>query len=297
MSLAFGYNKTYQKNGGHNMRILISSDSVADLPKELLQANNIPIIPLPITLGENTYLDGLEVTPDVIFEFVEKHKILPKTSAINEFTYKTFFNKNLKEYDAIVHLTISSKLSLCYENAVAAAKDLEQVFVVDTKTLSSGIGALLLKACALRDKGKTPEQIVQTLNTLKQNVHASFIIEKLEFLHKGGRCSSVQLLGANLLKIHPSILNTNGKLDMYKKYKGKMIEVVKTYVMDTLAENPNPDNDYVFITNTASPEMVQLATELLQKHSNFKHICNTPASSTITSHCGKNTLGLLFLNK
>lgn len=279
------------------MKILISSDSVADLPKELLEKYNIPILPLPITLGKETFLDGVEVTPERIFEFVEQHQILPKTSAINEFTYETFFKEQLKEYDAIVHFTISSKLSLCYENAYSVAKNLDNVFVVDTKNLSSGIGVLLLHACEMRENKKTATEIVEAMEEMKSRVHASFIIEKLDFLHKGGRCSSLQLLGANLLKIHPSILSTNGKLDMHKKYKGKMNDVVTSYILDTLKENPNYDPEFVFLTHTATPEMLDIATKALKEHSRFKNIYPTPASSTITSHCGKNTLGILFLNK
>lgn len=291
------YTSISQTQGGQRMKILISSDSVADLPKSEFEAQNIPIIPLPITLGEQTFLDGVEVTPEIIFSFVEEKKILPKTSAVNQFTYHEFFEKYSKEYDAIVHLTISHKLSLCHENAKQAASEFENVYVVDTLTLSSGIGLLLLHAARLREEGKTPEEIVSDLERTKQLVQASFVIETLDFLHKGGRCSGLQLLGANLLKIHPSIKCTNGKLDMHKKYKGKMGDIIASYIEDTLKENPNYDPANVVITHTASDELVEQAKQILQEKSNFKNILVSQASGTITSHCGPNTLGILFLNK
>ncbi len=280
------------------MKILISTDSVSDLTPELLTKHNIPVLPLPITLGNDTFLDGKEVTPEIIFDFVEKNKILPKTSAINEFTYSQFFETELKNYDAIVHFTISSKLSLCYENAVAAAKHFEHVHVVDTQTLSSGIALLILKAVAMREKGKTAQDIVLEMEKLKKHVQATFVIETLDYLHKGGRCSGLQLLGANLLKLHPSIKVLNGKLEVHKKYKGKMTEVVENYIADTLKEFPNYDDSMVFVTHVgANQDLLNAAQTTLQKHGKFKQIVFTKASGTITSHCGKNTIGVLYITK
>lgn len=182
------------------MKILISSDSICDLPQDIIDKNNIKLISLPITLGENTYLDGVEVTPEVIFDFVDTHKILPKTSAINEYTYSTFFEEQLKFYDEIVHFTISSKMSLCYDNAIKASNNLPNVHVIDSTTLSSGTGLLILHAINLREQGASAKEIVEKIEEMKHKVHASFVIEKLDFLYKGGRCSSLQMLGANLLK-------------------------------------------------------------------------------------------------
>lgn len=279
------------------MKILISSDSLCDLPKSELKKHNIEILSIPITLGNEIFLDGVEITPEKIFEYVEKNKTLPKTSAINEYTYREFFENHLKNYEAIIHFTISSKMSLCYENAKKASEGLENVFVIDSTTLTSGIGLLILKACELREKGKTVNEIVNYINSQKQNPQVSFVIETLEFLHKGGRCSSLQFFGANLLKLRPSIKCVDGKLEVNKKYKGKMTDVVESYILDTLKENPNYDNSYVFITHTASDEILQKAEETLKQLANFKQIFKVKASSTITTHCGKNTLGIIYLNK
>lgn len=278
------------------MKILISSDSICDLPQDIIDKNNIKLISLPITLGENTYLDGVEVTPEVIFDFVDTHKILPKTSAINEYTYSTFFEEQLKSYDEIVHFTISSKMSLCYDNAIKASNNLPNVHVIDSTTLSSGTGLLILHAINLREQGASAKEIVEKIEEMKHKVHASFVIEKLDFLYKGGRCSSLQMLGANLLKIRPSILIVDGALSVHKKYKGKMSEVVRNFVIDTLKDNPSYDKATCFITySSATPDMLQAAYETLQEFGNFENIMESRAGGTITSHCGKNTLGVLFI--
>lgn len=278
------------------MKILISSDSICDLPQDILNKHDIKIIPLPITLGENTYLDGVEVTPEIIFNFVDTHKILPKTSAINEYTYTAFFEEYLKNYDKIIHFTISSKVSMCYENAEKSARNFSNVQVINSNTLSTGTGLLIMKAVNMREEGATAEEIVEKIEELKNDVYACFVIEKLDFLHKGGRCSSLQMLGANLLKIRPSILVENGALAVHKKYKGKMSEVVKNFVTDTLKESLTYDKTTCFLTySSATPEMLQAAHEVLGELGGFENIIESRAGATITSHCGRNTLGVIYL--
>ncbi len=280
------------------MKILISTDSAADLTKEIIEKNNIKTIPLPITLGKDTFLDGVEITPEKIFEFVEEHKILPKTSAINEFTYDTFFSENTKLYDAIVHFTISSEVSCCFQNAEIASKKFDNVFVIDTQTLSTGVALHILYALKLREKGLTAKEIYDKTIERLSKVQATFVIEKLDYLHKGGRCSGLQMFGANILKLRPSIIVKDGKLHVHKKYKGKMHDVVEEFILETLKENPNYDKETCFLTySSATDEMLQKARETLKQNSNFKNIIEARTGATITSHCGKNTLGILFFNK
>ena len=279
------------------MKILISSDSVCDLSTDIINENKIKILSLPITLGDKEYTDSINITPQQIFEYVQKNKVLPKTSAINEFVYNEFFSENLKDNDAIIHFTISSDISSCYNNAVKASNNFKNVFIVDSKTLSSGVGLLILYACNLKNKGLSAAEIFKKVEARKQYVQASFVIERLDYLYKGGRCSSLQLLGANILKIRPSILLKNGKMGMHKKYRGKMPDVVRDYCLDTLKEFNNYDNTMCFITySSATPEMIESAKKVLSEHANFKTIYETTAGCTVTSHCGENTLGILYFN-
>lgn len=279
------------------MKVLISTDNVCDMPPQLIEKFNIKFLSLPVTLGDEI-VDSSKIDNEFIFKFVEKNKILPKTSAINEFTYAEFFKKQRKHYDQIVHLTISSKMSLCYDNAKKAAEQIEGVFVLDTATLSSGIAVLVIEAALMREKGKTAPEIMEHLKQLRDKVQVSFVIEKLNYLHKGGRCSGVQRLGANLLKLRPSIVSKNGKLVVHKKYKGKMDEVVKNYVLDTLREHPSRVGDGAFVTYSSATEgMLAAAEEALREEGGFENIYRVRASATITSHCGENTLGVIFLKK
>ncbi len=280
------------------MKIIITSDSVCDLPNELLEKNQIDILPITITLGDKEYVNSTELTSNDIFEFVKKTKILPKTSAINEYQYTEFFESRLAEDVAIIHFVISSDISSCYNNAVSAAKKLQNVYIIDSKNLSTGVGLQVLYACSLRDSGLSAVEIVEKVEARKNKVQASFVVERLDYLHKGGRCSSVQLLGANLLKIRPSIKLADGKMGMHKKYRGKMPEVIKDYCNDTLTEFSNYDNEVCFLTfSSATPEMIEAAKDVLKSKANFKNIYLSTAGCTVTSHCGENTLGILYYTK
>ena len=279
------------------MKIAITCDSVCDLSKEQLLENNIKILPLTINLGDDSYQDGVDITPDKIFEYVATTKQLPKTSANNEFQYSEFFEEQLKECDALIHFTIGSDISACYNNAAKASKNFENVKVIDSKNLSTGIGLLVLYACKLRDDGKSFEEIVQKVTARVPHVQASFVVERLDYLHKGGRCSAVALLGANILKIRPSIMVENGKMGVHKKYRGKMESVIAEYVKDTLTEFKNYDNTMCFLTYTsATPEMIAAAKKAISENAAFKAVYETTAGSTVTSHCGEHTLGILYFN-
>ena len=277
------------------MKIAITAESTIDLPKELLCKYEIKTIPFSVILGDNEYKDG-EITSSDIFKFVEVKKILPKTSAINEAQYTEFFEETLKDYDAIVHFCLSSEISSACRNAKLAAENLKSVYIVDTSSLSTGIALLAIYGRELSNSGKNAEEIATLCEERTKDVQASFVVKKLDYLHKGGRCSSIALLGANLLQIRPEIVLNNGKMISAKKYMGKMEKVIEKYCRDVLAENQNPDKKYAFVTyTTATDEMVAIAKSALQS-AGFETIYETKAGATITSHCGENTLGILFLN-
>lgn len=279
------------------MKIAITCDSVCDLSQELIKQNNISILPISIILGDETFSDGVNINSQKIFDYVAKNKQLPKTSAINEFQYAEFFKEHLGGVDALIHFTISSDMSSCFNNAKKAASTLKNVYVIDSRNLSTGVGLQVLYACMLRDKGEKPENIVKKVEARKQFVQASFVVERLDYLYKGGRCSALQLLGANLLKIRPSIIVKNGKMDVHKKYRGKMKDVVKDYIKDTLNEFNTYDKSICFITySSATEDMVEAAKSTLKEFANFENVYITTAGATVTSHCGENTLGILYFN-
>lgn len=279
------------------MKIAITCDSVCDLSQELIKQNNISILPISIILGDETFSDGVNINSQKIFDYVAKNKQLPKTSAINEFQYAEFFKEHLDGVDALIHFTISSDMSSCFNNAKKAASTLKNVYVIDSRNLSTGVGLQVLYACKLRDKGEKPENIVKKVEARKQFVQASFVVERLDYLYKGGRCSALQLLGANLLKIRPSIIVKNGKMDVHKKYRGKMKDVVKDYIKDTLNEFNTYDKSICFITySSATEDMVEAAKSTLKEFANFENVYITTAGATVTSHCGENTLGILYFN-
>ena len=278
------------------MKIAISTESVVDLTPELKEKYDISVIPYTVILGDKEYTDGVDITPQQIFEFVDKNKVLPKTTAINEFAYKEYFEKLLKDYDAVVHICLSSKITSACGNAISASKQLENVFVVDSLSLSTGIALLAIYARELANKGLEAEDVYKKVSERVPNVQASFVIKKLDYLHKGGRCSSIALLGANLMQIRPQIILKQGSMGVHKKYLGNMNKVISKYCKDTLDEFNNPDLSIGFVTyTTATPEMIDAAKTAL-KERGFKNIYETTAGATITSHCGENTLGILYIN-
>lgn len=277
------------------MKIAISSESTCDLSKELLRKYDISIIPYCVILGEEILTDD-ENTPKKIFEYVEKTGQLPKTSAINCETYKEYFENLLKQYDAIIHITLSGGITSAVDNAKKVASSMKNVFIIDSRSLSSGIGLLAIYARTLVNNGLTPSEIVEKVNSRVPYVQASFVVEKLDFLYKGGRCNALAMFGANLLKLRPQIILKDGLMSPNKKYMGKMDSVISSYCKDTLEKFNNPDKEIAFITHTtATPEMVANAKKALEE-AGFKNIYETTAGGTITSHCGKNVLGILYIN-
>lgn len=278
------------------MKIGITSDSTCDL-SHLVKERNIEIMSLKVNLDMEEYYDGINITPEDIFAFVEKTKILPKTSAPSVFDYQEFFKKQLETYDEIIHFNISSHCSVSHNNAKTAAQDFEnKVHVIDSLALSTGQGLLVLKAADMRDEGKEVDEIVETVLSLREKVNTSFVPDCLDYLHKGGRVSSLTLYGANILKIHPQILMQDGKLVPGKKYRGKMEVCLKQYVDDLKNLYQSYDKTRCFVTHSmVDKEIVDMVKEKVKESFSFDKIEETTAGSIVTSHCGKGTLGVLFI--
>ena len=278
------------------MKIAISAESTLDLSKELIKQYDVHVIPFTVLLGEDAYLDG-EINSQDIFDYVEKNKVLPRTSAINEFQYREYFNSVFEEgYDAIIHFSLSSEISTSYSQALNASKKCENVYIIDSRSLSTGIALEVIYASKLAKKGLKPQEIVEKVNARVPYVQASFVIQTLEYLHKGGRCSGLARFGAAILRIKPQIIVSDGKMAPAKKYIGRKSQVVAAYCRDTLEQFANPDLSVAFVTHTlATPEMVAVAIDALRKRG-FKTIYETKAGATITSHCGPQTIGILFIN-
>ena len=278
------------------MKIAISAESTLDLSKELIKEYDVQVIPFTVYLGEDAYLDG-DINSQDIFDYVAKTKILPRTSAVNEFQYHEYFQGVLdKGYDAVIHFSLSSEISASCSQAMNAAKKMDNVYVVDSRSLSTGIALEVIYAAKLAKKGLQPEEIVKKVSARIPYVQASFVIQTLEYLHKGGRCSGLLRFGAAILRIKPQIIVSDGKMAPAKKYIGRKSQVIEAYCRDTLEQFSNPDLSVAFVTHTlATPEMVAVAIEALRKRG-FKTIYETKAGATITSHCGPQTLGILFIN-
>ena len=278
------------------MKIAISAESTLDLSKELIQQYDIHVIPFTVLLGETAYQDG-EISSQDIFDYVAKTKVLPRTSAINQFQYKEYFKSLLDEgYEAIIHFSLSSEISAAYSQAVEASKKLENVYVIDSRSLSTGIALEVIYAAKLAKKGIEAREIVDKVSARVPYVQASFVIQTLEYLHKGGRCSGLARFSAAILRIKPQILVSDGKMAPGKKYFGRKTQVIAAYCRDVLEQFANPDLSIAFVTHTlATPDMVAVAIDALRKRG-FKTIYETKAGATITSHCGPQTLGILFIN-
>lgn len=246
-------------------------------------------------LKDQCFKDG-EICAEEIFAFVEKEKVLPKTNALNEFEYTEYFESLKKDYDAVIHICLSGEMSSSCNNAKRAAQSVGNVYIVDSRNLSTGIGLLVIYARELADMGLEPLEIQKRVQERTSAVQASFIVEKLDYLYKGGRCNSLALLGANLLKIRPRIVVKDGKMSSDKKYRGSMGSVIAKYGRELFEEFNTPDLSRVFITySSATEEMVAAAKEVVSELG-FKEVFETRAGATVTSHCGANTLGILYFN-
>ena len=277
------------------MKIAITSDSSCDLTQEQQERINLIKIPYKVILGDKEYLDGVNVNQNDIYEYVKQTKNLPKTSCINANEYEVFFREVLKSYDALIHINLSFGLSSAGNNAVIASNQIgtDKVKVIDSESLSSGVALLVMSCYDKILENKSLETIVEELEAEKKKVQASFVINTLSFLHKGGRCSSLELLGANILGIKPRITVKDGKMSVTKKYVGKINQVVVKYFNDIIKECP-PNKKRAYVTYS-SP--IPAKDELLQnlKEMGFEEVVECQASSTICCHCGPETLGVLYI--
>ena len=277
-------------------KIVIASDSTCDLSPELIEKYGVKILPLGVALGEHQYTDGVDIDPDFIYAHYEKTGVLPKTSAINIADCEDFFKKHTADGASVILFTISSDMSSTTNNARLAAESCERAYVVDSRNLSTGGGLLVIKACEMAAEGKSPEEIVETCNQLAPCVDASFIIDSLEFLYKGGRCSALAAFGANMLSLKPCSVVKDGKMGVGKKYRGKFGSVLPKYVADRLGDASDVIKDHIFITHAGCEQsVIDACCNEVRAIAPQAEIHITRAGCTISSHCGRNTLGVLFI--
>ena len=280
------------------MTYQIISDSTCDLSPEQIRKYNIKLMPLYVHLGDKDYRDGVDIHPDDIYAHVAAGGDLAATAAVNLADYVQVFSEYARRVDFVLHIDISSDFSCCYQNARLAAADYDNVYVVDSRNLSTGHGLVVLEAVRLAESGMPPEQIVEALNSLTARVRASFILDRLDYMKKGGRCSAVTMLGANLLRLRPCIQVKDGKMGVEKKYRGSFKKCVRDYITDRLAGRTDLDLRRVFITHSGvSPEIEALAVQTVRSLQPFEEVCVTRAGCTVSSHCGPGTLGVLFIEK
>lgn len=279
-------------------KVIISADSTCDLTPDVVAKYGILIDPMPILLGDRSCLDGVDVFQQDVFDYTNSTGQLPKTSAQNTAHYEEYFARLTEDGSSVIHFNISASMSGSYNAANMAALDMENVHVIDSINLSTGIGLLVIKAAEMAADGSPADQIVEYIERMKHRVDASFVIDTLVNLHKGGRCSTVALLGANALKLKPCIEVKNGAMAVVKKYRGKMGNVLLEYAKDRLADLQSVDPDRIFITHTCTqPDLVQPVREYVESLGYFNDIVETTAGCTVSAHCGPNTLGVLFVRK
>ena len=281
--------------------IKIISDSTCDLTKDLLEEYDISILPLHVILGEKDLLDGVTITPDEIYEWADANKTTPKTSAPSIEDAIELIKPYVDNGDEIIYFSISKEMSTSINVINLAADELEatdRIHVIDSANLSTGVGLLVLEAATMAREGMNANDIVAKIEELKPLVRASFVVDTLTYLHRGGRCSSVAALAGGVLKLHPKIVVEDGKMSATKKYRGKMDSVILSYAKEMEEDLKNAKTDRVFITHSGCDEaIIQSVYSYLEELNTFKEIIITRAGSVISSHCGYGTLGVLFISK
>ena len=280
------------------MKIKIISDSTCDLPQEVLEKYDISMMPLTVIKDGQQFTDGVNITPAEIFAHVAAGGDLCSTAAINIGEYEEFFAKYSKEYDGIIHINISSEFSSCHQNARLAAEDYDNVRVIDSRNLSTGQGLVVLKACELAADCDDLNEIEEQLNAFTEKVESSFLLDRLDYMVKGGRCSAAAALGANLLNLKPCIEVKNGKMGVVKKYRGNYAKCLSSYVKDRLAGRDDIDKGTLFVTRTpVSEECFRAVEETVAQYNDFETTYWNEAGCTVSCHCGPGTLGVLFVRK
>jgi len=278
------------------MNIKITVEASADCSAEVCKKYDIEVVPLPVYLKDEEYWDPVDITREDVFNFVETTKQLPRTAATPTHNYKAFFERILKSCDAVLHISFTSFGSANCQNSILAAKELKNVYVIDTLSMSAGIQMLAIKARELLNEGKSLKEVIKTIEKLKSKLKISFIVENLEYLKKGGRCTSLQLLGANIFRIKPSIALIDGKLTAGKKYRGRYNTAVKKHLEDFLERNPNLDKKRCFFGGARlSKEIINLAYQIFQ-NAGFKEINFFEVGITVACHCGPGTFGIIAID-
>lgn len=281
--------------------VKILADSTCDLSKDLVEKYDIRILPLHILLGEAEYEDGVDITPAEIFEWSDKNKATPKTSAVSIEQVSNAFTEELENASELVVFTISEDMSTTANICRMVADDMEasdSIHVIDSRNLSTGIGLSVIEAAIMAKEGKSGAEIVQKIDEIIPKVRASFVVDTLEYLHRGGRCSGLSALLGSAIKLHPRIVVTDGKMSSDKKYRGKMKFVTENYAKDLESALLQAKPDRVFITHTSNDrEVVENVRSYLQSLNIFDEILETRAGGVVSSHCGPGTLGVLFISK
>ena len=280
------------------MNIKILSDSTCDLPKEVLDKYNITMIPLTVIKGGKEYTDGVDITPAEIFAHVAAGGDLCSTAAINIGEYSELFKKYAKDYDAVIHINISAEFSSCHQNARLAAADFDNIRVIDSRNLSTGQGLVVLQACKLANECNDLDEIADKLNAFTEKVEASFLLDQLQYMVKGGRCSAAAALGANILNLKPCIEVKNGKMAVVKKYRGNYAKCLAAYVKDRLSDREDLRKETLFVTRTPiSKECLDAVKNAVDQYNDFETTYWNEAGCTVSCHCGPSTLGVLFVRK
>ncbi len=279
-------------------KVVICSDSTTDLGGELIERYGIEILRLSVNLGGKVYTDGLDIDPDMIYRHYEANGELPKTAAPNIAAFCSFFEEQTNRGNAVVFFTISAEMSSTYNNARLAASNYPDVYVVDTRNLSTGGGLLVVAAAEMANNGLSAAEIVRECAALTEKVDASFVIDNLEFLHKGGRCSAVAALAAGVLQLKPCITVRGGKMGVAKKYRGKFARVLQQYIADRIGDASDINTARVFVTHAGcDKEIVEQCVEQVKAAAPWGEVHVTRAGCTVSAHCGRNTLGVLFMHK
>lgn len=280
--------------------IALCANSTCDLSEELVKKYNIHIMPLHVNLDGKTYLDGVDIQPDEIYAIYHDKGVLPTTAAVNMAEYEDVVRPLIDAGNDVVCITLGSGLSATYNNCRMTAEEIDGMYAVDSGNLSTGMGHVVLAAAKYIEEGLSVEEVVEKTREFKSRVEASFVVDTLEFLHKGGRCSALAMMGANVLKLRPCIEvnNEDGTMSVGKKYRGTMDKVLAEYVKDRLEGRDDICTDCLFITHSGMPdERVALVREAVEKYMHFDEIHVTRAGCTISSHCGPGTLGILLVRK
>ena len=278
--------------------IKITTDSTCDLPARLLEQHNISVIPLGIVKGDRLYRDGIDIRTADIAAHVDAGGDLTTTNAVNIADYEMLFREQTEQYEAVIHLNIGAGFSSCYQNAKLAAEEVPGVYVVSSENLSVGHGALVLAAAEAAEAGKSVGEILALLEDLAGRIEMSFVLDRLDYMKKGGRCSAVAALGANLLKLHPCIEVVDDKMSVTKKYRGSVEKAVMDYIKDRLEGRTDLDTSRIIVVDTCEDDhLAAIAREYLRQDGRFDEVIEAKVGCTVFAHCGPNVLGLALVRK